>query len=90
MIDKVPAGMPDLCCSELARPAPTADLKGSSWSTEKLHRVAQSDLEAKVAEAYERCHPEDTFGDLKARASFSKEDRGLLTDWMVAFGTEGD
>mgnify|MGYP000344646175 CR=1 FL=1 len=43
------------------------------------------DLEANVAEAYERCHPGDTFRDLNIPARFSKEDRGLLTDWMAAF-----
>jgi len=30
-----------------------------------------------------RCHPDDTLDDLKRRASFSKEDRGLLRDWMA-------
>lgn len=32
---------------------------------------------------YERCHPEDTFEDLLQRARFSKEDRGLLSEWMA-------
>ena len=32
-------------------------------------------LESLVREDYERCHPGDTFEDLKRRASFSKEDR---------------
>lgn len=44
----------------------------------------QADLEEWVRVAYERCHPEDTFGDLKQRAQFSKEARGLLQDWMAA------
>lgn len=69
---------------------PTADFKGQFMAHGKLHRIASGDLEAKVAEAYERCHPEDTFGDLKARACFSKEDCGLLTDWIAAFGAERD
>lgn len=42
-------------------------------------------LEAEIADAYERCHPRDTFADLKKRARFSKEDRGLLKDWMSVF-----
>ena len=36
-----------------------------------------------VRAAYDRCHPDDTFEDLKHRAGFSKEDRGLLGDWMA-------
>lgn len=40
-------------------------------------------LESLVRDDYERCHPGDTFEDLKRRASFSKEDRGLLRDWMA-------
>lgn len=32
---------------------------------------------------YERCHPDETFDDLKYRARFSKEDQGLLRDWMA-------
>lgn len=32
---------------------------------------------------YERCHPEDTFEALLHRARFSKEDQGLLHDWMA-------
>lgn len=41
------------------------------------------DAETIAREAYDRCHPEDTFEDLKRRARFSKEDRGLLGDWMT-------
>lgn len=33
---------------------------------------------------YDRCHPHDSFEDLKRRARFSKEDQGLLRDWMAA------
>lgn len=44
--------------------------------------------EARVAAAYERCHPGDSVADLKKRAQFSKEDRGLLADWMAAFAKE--
>ncbi|MCK1595318.1 MULTISPECIES: hypothetical protein [Bradyrhizobium] len=40
-------------------------------------------LESLVREDFERCHPDDTFEDLKRRASFSKEDKGLLRDWMA-------
>ena len=32
---------------------------------------------------YEACHPDETFADLLYRARFSKEDKGLLRNWMV-------
>ena len=40
-------------------------------------------LESLIREDFERCHPNDTLDDLKRRASFSREDRGLLRDWMA-------
>jgi hypothetical protein len=40
-------------------------------------------LESLVREDFERCHPGETLNDLKRRAFFSKEDRGLLRDWMA-------
>ncbi|MBH5392196.1 hypothetical protein [Bradyrhizobium diversitatis] len=40
-------------------------------------------LESLIREDFERCHPGETLEDLKRRASFSKEDRGLLRDWMA-------
>jgi hypothetical protein len=33
---------------------------------------------------YNRCHPDDSFVDLARRASFSKEDRRLMQDWLAA------
>jgi hypothetical protein len=41
------------------------------------------DLEALIRADYERCHPEDSLEDLKRRACFSEEYRGLLGDWMA-------
>lgn len=40
-------------------------------------------VESLIREDFERCHPDDTFEDLKRRSSFSKEDKGLLRDWMA-------
>lgn len=40
-------------------------------------------LESLIRDDYERCHPGETLDDLKRRASFSREDRGLLRDWMT-------
>lgn len=41
----------------------------------------------KTLRQYERCHPDDTFADLVRRSSFSKEDRRLLEDWLVAMAS---
>jgi hypothetical protein len=40
-------------------------------------------LESLVRPDYERCHPDETWEDLKRRAAFIKEDKGLLRDWMA-------
>ncbi|MBR0881234.1 hypothetical protein JQ608_29535 [Bradyrhizobium liaoningense] len=40
-------------------------------------------LESLIREDFERCHPGETLDDFKRRASFSKEDKGLLRDWMA-------
>ena len=39
--------------------------------------------ESLIRADYERCRPDDSFEDLKHRARFSKEDQGLLRDWMA-------
>jgi hypothetical protein len=39
--------------------------------------------ESLVAPDYERSHPGDTFEAMKLRARFSKEDQGLLKQWMT-------
>lgn len=46
-------------------------------STDRRH-----ELESWVRAEYERCHPQESFDDLKQRAQFSKEDKGLLRDWL--------
>lgn len=40
-------------------------------------------LESLIRDDYARCHPDETFADLKRRSSFSNEDAGLLRDWMA-------
>jgi hypothetical protein len=40
-------------------------------------------LESLIRADYEKCHPDETLEDLKRRARFSKEDKGLLRDWMA-------
>jgi hypothetical protein len=40
-------------------------------------------LESLVRADYERCRPGDTFGHMKQRAAFAKEDKGLYRDWLA-------
>ncbi|TAL81442.1 MAG: hypothetical protein EPN75_04365 [Beijerinckiaceae bacterium] len=40
-------------------------------------------LESLVRADYERCHPGETFEDLKRRARFAADDKGLLREWMT-------
>ena len=40
-------------------------------------------LEQLIRADFARCHPAETLEDVKHRASFSKEDKGLLRDWMA-------
>ncbi|MDI3469971.1 MAG: hypothetical protein OJF62_002034 [Pseudolabrys sp.] len=42
-----------------------------------------ADAISSTRQRYDRCHPDDTFEDLKRRARFSKEDKGVLRDWMA-------
>lgn len=44
-------------------------------------------LESLICEDYERCHPGETLDDMKRRASFSKEDKGLYRDWLALAAT---
>lgn len=48
---------------------------GGAWDRTYLESLIRAD--------FERCHPGETLEDLKRRASFSKEDKGLLRDWMA-------
>ncbi|WP_445500663.1 hypothetical protein [Microvirga sp. G4-2] len=51
-----------------------------------LKQPAASDtaIEAIARRAYEACHRDDTFDDLKRRAGFSREAAGLLRAWTEA------
>ncbi len=40
-------------------------------------------LESLIREDFERCHPGETLQDIERRAAFSREDKGLLRDWMA-------
>lgn len=51
--------------------------------TRPISQEERTYLESLIRQDFERCHPEDTLADLKRRASFSREDKGLLRDWMA-------
>lgn len=57
-----------------------------SNSHEYIHPANEAErfyLESLIREDYERCHPGETLEDMKRRSAFSKEDKGLLRDWMA-------
>lgn len=56
---------------------------GSYYGPGPACEEARAYLESLIRDDFERCHPGDTLEDLKRRASFSREDRGLLRDWMA-------
>ena len=60
-------------------PSPTTKLAFAA----DVQATNDEELESLIRRDYERCHPGDTLDDLKRRAAFSKEDRGLLRDWMA-------
>ena len=50
---------------------------------EPLDDNARAYLESLIRSDYDSSHPDETLEDLKRRARFSKEDKGLLRDWMT-------
>jgi len=57
--------------------------------SDRYHYVRPADeaertyLESLIREDFERCHPDETLEDVRRRAAFSKEDNGILRDWMA-------
>jgi len=62
---------------KLRRAMPANSYYEAASDEERTH------LESLIRADFQRCHPGDTLEDLKRRASFSKEDKGLLRDWMA-------
>ena len=71
-----------LASSDLAARQPSPDRARSAFAAD-VQVASDEELESLIRRDYERCHPGDTLDDLKRRAAFSKEDRGLLRDWMA-------
>lgn len=51
--------------------------------TKKIDERRRAFLESLIRDDYARCHPGETLDDLKCRARFSREDQGLLRDWLL-------
>jgi hypothetical protein len=64
-------------------PAGGASVLNSYAALSSVSEEEAADLESLIRQDFELCHPGETLDDLKRRASFSKEDRGLLRDWMA-------
>ena len=58
-------------------------LSNSLLHVRPMNEADRAYFESLIHEDFERCHPGETLDDVKRRASFSKEDRGLLRDWMA-------
>ena len=50
------------------------------WPADESERAY---LDSLIREDFDRCHPGETLEDVKWWSSFSKEDKGLLHDWMA-------
>jgi hypothetical protein len=63
-------------------------LSNSHHHVDPANDAERTYLESLIREDFERCHPGETLDDVKRRASFSKEDKGLLRDWMAVAATQ--
>ena len=61
------------------------DYAGGQIGERPGERAVRDDALREWAEKhYNRTHPNDSWADLVRRASFSKEDRRLMEDWLGA------
>lgn len=58
-------------------------LSNSHHHVQPANEAERVHLESLIREDFSRCHPGETLEDIKRRAAFSKEDKGLLRDWMA-------
>lgn len=61
----------------------TEIFSNSHYYVRPANEAERAYLESLIREEFERCHPGETLEDIKRRASFSREDKGLLRDWMA-------
>jgi len=58
-------------------------LSNSHQYIEPANEAERIHLESLVRADFDKCHPNDNFEAMKRRATFTKEDKGLLRDWMA-------
>ena len=58
-------------------------LSNSHHYVQPANEAERAYLEFLIRDDYERCHPGEVLADAKRRAPFSKEDKGLLRDWVA-------
>ncbi|MCS3725335.1 hypothetical protein [Bradyrhizobium betae] len=63
-------------------------LSNSHHHVNPANEAERTFLESLIRKDFERCHPGETLDDVKRRASFSKEDKGILRDWMAVAATQ--
>lgn len=58
-------------------------LSNSCYYVQPTNEEVATRIESLIREDFARCHPGEALEDVKRRAAFSKEDKGLLRDWMA-------
>ncbi|MGB3865846.1 MAG: hypothetical protein WBA29_09475 [Xanthobacteraceae bacterium] len=58
-------------------------LSNTQHFVEPVNNTERVYLESLIRDDFGRSHPDDSFDAMKRRAAFSKEDKGLLRDWMA-------
>jgi hypothetical protein len=58
-------------------------LSNSYYSIDPKDAAERAYLESLIRDDYALCHPGETLEDMKRRAAFSKEDKGLYRDWLA-------
>lgn len=58
-------------------------LSNSHHYTNPTSEGERAYLESLIREDFDRSHPDDSFEEMKRRSAFSREDKGLLRDWMA-------
>ncbi len=62
-------------------------LSDSYHYVQPANEAERAYLESLIREDFAQCHPGETLEDVKRRAAFSREDKGLLRDWMAIAAT---
>lgn len=64
--------------------------------SDSLHFIRPRDaaeraaLERLIRADFEQAHPDETLDDVKRRAAFSREDKGLYRDWLALAATRAE